>query len=108
MNQVFEREHQSFGDVPLSNFMLEIKVNAVITSYLKEKFAEILELDGISLQTIGESLDLQKNKKMVFKSGESEGKSGSFFFFSHDNRFLIKTMMPDEKVVLTQMISDYV
>lgn len=45
---------------------------------------------------------------MVFKSGESEGKSGSFFFFSQDNKFLIKTMTPDEKSVMMRMISDYV
>lgn len=29
---------------------------------------------------------------MVFKAGESQGKSGSFFFFSKDQRFIIKTM----------------
>lgn len=58
VNQVFEREHQSFRNVTLSNFMLEIKVNAIITSHLKDKFTEILDLDGISLHSIGESLDL--------------------------------------------------
>lgn len=108
MNQVFEREHQSFGNVNLSNFMLEIKVNAIITSHLKDKFTEILDLDGINLNSIGESLNLQRNKQMVFKSGESEGKSGSFFFFSQDNKFLIKTMTPDEKYVMIKMMSDYV
>jgi len=29
---------------------------------------------------------------MVFKAGESQGKSGSFFFFSKDQKFIIKTM----------------
>lgn len=28
----------------------------------------------------------------MFKAGEGMGKSGSFFFFSHDTNFLIKTM----------------
>ena len=32
------------------------------------------------------------NNKAVFKAGESQGKSGSFFFFSHDRKFIIKTM----------------
>jgi len=30
------------------------------------------------------------------KVKESEGKSGSFFFFSHDGRFLIKTISNNE------------
>lgn len=30
------------------------------------------------------------------KIKESEGKSGSFFFFSHDGRFLIKTISNNE------------
>mmetsp|Transcript_33736 Transcript_33736/g.32773 ORF Transcript_33736/g.32773 Transcript_33736/m.32773 type:complete len:113 (+) Transcript_33736:517-855(+) len=33
---------------------------------------------------------------MVFKAGESQGKSGSFFFFSKDRKFLIKTMTSSE------------
>ena len=33
---------------------------------------------------------------MVFKAGESQGKSGSFFFFSQDQRFIIKTMTEED------------
>lgn len=33
---------------------------------------------------------------MVFKAGEGAGRSGSFFFFSHDRKFIIKTMTPGE------------
>lgn len=43
-----------------------------------------------------ESLDPEQNRKMVFKAGESQGKSGSFFFFSKDQRFIIKTMTQDD------------
>jgi len=32
----------------------------------------------------------------VFKAGEGAGRSGSFFFFSHDNKFIIKTMTDTE------------
>jgi hypothetical protein len=39
-----------------------------------------------------ESLDINKNREMIFKAGEGSGKSGSFFFFSKDNKFLIKTL----------------
>jgi len=33
---------------------------------------------------------------MVFKAGEGAGRSGSFFFFSHDRKFIIKTMTQGE------------
>jgi len=33
---------------------------------------------------------------MVFRAGEGAGRSGSFFFFSHDKKFIIKTMTGGE------------
>ena len=45
---------------------------------------------------------------MVFKAGEGAGASGSFFFFSHDNRFLIKTLLSEEKQKMLAMLDDYV
>ena len=38
------------------------------------------------------SLDNVSNRKMIFKAGEGAGASGSFFFFSYDNKFIIKTL----------------
>ena len=37
------------------------------------------------------------NRSNVFKAGEASGASGSFFFFSKDKRFVIKTMTKKEK-----------
>ena len=54
------------------------------------------------------SLSLQDNQQKVFKAGQSAGKSGSFFFFSHDNRFLIKTLRSSEKNKMLGMLDDYV
>jgi len=48
------------------------------------------------------------NKEMVFKAGEGAGASGSFFFFSHDNKFLIKTMNSDEKDLMLSILDDYI
>jgi 1-phosphatidylinositol-4-phosphate 5-kinase len=36
------------------------------------------------------------------------GKSGSFFFFSKDQRFVIKTMRRDEKNILINMLDDMI
>ena len=55
-----------------------------------------------------ESLEVNKNRKMIFKAKESAGKSGSFFFFSHDNKFIIKTLKTNEKKLLISILNDYV
>ena len=44
----------------------------------------------------------------MFNAGEGSGKSGSFFFFSHDNQFLIKTMKESELGSLKAILPDYV
>ena len=49
-----------------------------------------------------------QNKENIMKVKESEGKSGSFFFFSHDNRFLIKTITGSElKTILGKFMKNY-
>ena len=48
------------------------------------------------------------NRDRIFKAGEGSGKSGSFFFFSHDNRFIIKTMRGAEKDVMLNMLDAYI
>lgn len=55
-------------------------------------FERLMQIDSVPLHTIYESLDVEKNFDKVFKAGEGAGASGSFFFFSHDNRFIIKTL----------------
>ena len=57
-------------------------------------------LSSISPSDIMTSLNHEQNRQNVFKAGEGGGKSGSFFFFSHDNRFIIKTLRGKEKKIL--------
>jgi 1-phosphatidylinositol-4-phosphate 5-kinase len=45
---------------------------------------------------------------MVFKAGEGAGLSGSFFFFSRDNRFLIKTLTRSERDLFLNMLDKYI
>ena len=47
---------------------------------------------------------MEHNRKSIFRSGEGAGKSGSFFFFSHDNQFLIKTATDGEKNLLVKLL----
>ncbi|PIN08105.1 Phosphatidylinositol-4-phosphate 5-kinase [Handroanthus impetiginosus] len=44
---------------------------------------------------------------MVFRELSSPGKSGSIFFLSHDDRFVIKTLKKFELKVLLKMLPDY-
>ena len=67
-----------------------------------------MNLDGIDPRDIIKSLDNDSNRKMIFKAGESAGASGSFFFFSHDNRFIIKTLRGTEMRDLIKMLDKYV
>lgn len=46
------------------------------------------------------SLAPKYNRDQVFKAGEGSGRSGSFFFFSHDRKFIIKTMNSKERKLL--------
>ena len=51
-----------------------------------------MALDNIQPKDVMKSLNNDQNRKMIFKAGEGAGASGSFFFFSHDNKFIIKTL----------------
>ncbi len=44
---------------------------------------------------------------MVFKVGEGAGASGSFFFFSQDRKFIIKTMTQKELDRFLRMLPYY-
>ena len=47
------------------------------------------------------------NRDMVFKAGEGAGASGSFFFYTHDRRFIIKTMTKEELKVFLRLLPYY-
>ena len=64
-------------------------------------------MDNIDKDVIKLSLSAKRNRDQVFQAGESQGKSGSFFFFSHDRKFIIKTMYDDELKVFLQALPDY-
>lgn len=92
----------------MMNARNDINISAQITSYDDEKFLRILKLDNISFDEVMQSLSLESNRQNVFKAGEGAGQSGSFFFFSRDNRFLIKTMNKQERNILLGMLDDMV
>ena len=59
------------------------------------------------MEHIVKSLSPEYNRETIQKAGESQGKSGSFFFFSHDRKFIIKTMNDEELATFKRMFKDY-
>ena len=74
----------------------EIPYKVTIESFRHNDFTTVMELDGLTQEDIIASLNTVENRYAVFKAGQSAGTSGSFFFFSYDNRFLLKTILPEE------------
>ena len=53
------------------------------------------------------SLDPKTNRDSVFRAGEGAGASGSFFFFSKDRQFIIKTMSDEELKLFLKLLPEY-
>jgi hypothetical protein len=64
-------------------------------------------MDGITSDVMHNSLDPDANVDNAKKAGESTGKSGSFFFFSKDRKFIIKTMFNEELEIFMLSIDKY-
>jgi len=64
-------------------------------------------MDNVTDAQIQNSLNTELNRTQVFKAKESAGKSGSFFFFSYDKKFLIKTMNNKELAVFLDALPTY-
>lgn len=61
-------------------------------------------MDDICFEAISKSLNPRSNADQIFKTGEAAGASGSFFFFSHDRRFIVKTMGNGELQLLLSIL----
>ena len=79
------------------NNKLTIEKTVTVDAFFVNSFAKLRAQDRIDVEHILESLMPENNRSNVFKAGEASGASGSFFFFSHDKRFVIKTMTRTEK-----------
>ena len=108
-----EQDPEKTSDVFLvteeSDAQMDMTINedVRITEYAPAIFSAIREMDSITDAQIQKSLNTELNRTQVFKAKESAGKSGSFFFFSYDKKFLIKTMNNKELDVFLRAIPTY-
>ena len=75
---------------------LVIDTDVKVTYYRMSAFIDTFPEYLASTDCLHASLSPKFNRDMVFKAGEGAGRSGSFFFFSHDRKFIIKTMTKGE------------
>lgn len=73
-----------------------INADVRVTYYRMHTFIDTFKDYLTSFEVLHTSLSPKYNRDMVFKAGEGAGRSGSFFFFSHDKKFIIKTMTAEE------------
>lgn len=73
-----------------SNDRNAVTIKATALSYFV--FEKIRQLSNIDYEHLEESLEVCRNTESIKKTKESLGASGSFFFFSHDHKFVIKTI----------------
>ena len=100
-----EQELKNQGMVDLDEVTIDsiVKVDVHAPLYFKS----IQQGNGITTDVLLESLSPEFNRDMVFKAGEGAGASGSFFFFSHDRKFIIKTMTDVELHFFLKILPDY-
>ena len=88
--------------------MLRMKMDVSIKYHKIDLFMDMFQ-DNLAehLEKFRESLSPKFNRDMVFMAGEGAGRSGSFFFFSHDKEFIIKTMYENELKVFIKALPKY-
>jgi len=75
---------------------LKLKRSVIVKQYAPKTFEAIRKRSNVTNQNLLDSLEPANNMKQIQNAGEGAGASGSFFFFSADNRFIMKTMSKTE------------
>eukprot|EP01017_Pseudomicrothorax_dubius_P023646 TRINITY_DN2521_c0_g1_i9.p1 TRINITY_DN2521_c0_g1~~TRINITY_DN2521_c0_g1_i9.p1 ORF type:complete len:332 (-),score=86.95 TRINITY_DN2521_c0_g1_i9:230-1225(-) len=72
------------------------------------QFNELLSGDFLP-NLIAKSLDLKRNQSALLKAGLADGgRGGEFFFFSEDNRLILKSMKESERDLLLSILPEYI
>ena len=79
----------SDGDIMKDSIIL-------IKSYFPNQFMFLMKQSNFTKQLLEFTLDLKYNEKAFEKAKESMGRSGAFFFFSQNNKLILKTVEKSE------------
>ena len=86
----------------------EFETDVKVTYYRLHEFSKLFEYNNLSMVLLEKSLSPILNTEQVFQTGEGAGKSGSFFFLSHDRKFMIKTMKDSELETMLKILPSYI
>jgi 1-phosphatidylinositol-4-phosphate 5-kinase len=85
----------------------ENSITIKVKSFADPIFLALRLIDGFSSDKLSETLDLSLNSRSIQQAGESLGASGSFFFFSFDNKLVIKTITEKESNILLEILPEF-
>ncbi|CAD8150050.1 unnamed protein product [Paramecium pentaurelia] len=68
----------------------------LVNTYHPNSFTTLLKSNNFSINILEYTLELQYNLKAFEKAKESMGRSGAFFFFSQNNKLILKTVEKSE------------
>ena len=86
---------------------LTIDTSVTVEVHAPLYFQSIQQVNGVTTDVLLLAMNPKANREMVFKAGEGAGASGSFFFFTHDKRFIIKTMTKGELSMFLDLLPYY-
>lgn len=78
-----------------------------VRQYAPMVFHHMRKIDNISIKDLTISLDPIKNFKIITDSFASGGRSSNPIIFTHDKKFLLKTISKNEKNVFIKMLPEY-
>lgn len=90
-----------------NNDPIVMNKDIAVTFHRMATFTDTFEKYFEDFQMLHSSLSPKFNRDSVFKAGAGAGRSGSFFFYSHDRKFIIKTMTKGELKVMLELLPNY-
>jgi len=78
-----------------------------LRKYAPMVFFHIIKIDSLDIKQILASLDPEKNLKIIKDSFASGGRSSNPIIFTHDKKFLLKTITKEEKNIFIKMLPEY-
>lgn len=104
-----DQKHKMFIEKSLQKEKrIDYSMNFKITEYAYELFAELRKLNNITIDSITESFDIGKNIEMhINNASEFFGRSGSTFFFTNDNKFVLKSISTNNALNFINIFPKY-
>jgi len=102
-----QRRHERLTRYSSAKEMVNIQSQYVFADFAPQIFAGIRKLSGISKDDYLRSLNPQSFLGNLDNQKFSEGKSGSFFCFSPDKNFILKTITAQEANLLKKLLLSY-